>query len=90
MMTHHGSRQMQRRGIPPFAEYLLDEFGERQHDGHGGVLVFFTKAARRRMEREMGREPVRMFSKYFRYYKVDSSHADSVITVAPRHKRIRR
>jgi hypothetical protein len=38
--THHAAVRAQQRAIPPFVEFLLDEFGERLYDGrwHPGLL----------------------------------------------------
>jgi hypothetical protein len=83
MISTHAMLRMQQRGIPPFVEELLDEYGERCFDGFGGVVVYFSKVSLRRMERTMGREPVRLLAKYHRYAKVESSHDSTVITVKP-------
>jgi hypothetical protein len=81
---------MQQRGIPPFVDDLLDEYGERQFDGHGGVLVYFSKRSLRRMEQSMGRDPVRLLAKYHRYAKVESSRDSTVITMKVQYAHVRR
>jgi hypothetical protein len=90
MISVHAQKRMQQRGIPPFVDELLDRFGEHQFNGCGSVTVYFSKSSWRRMEQEMGREPARLLAKYQRYAKVESSHDSKLITVFPRHKRIRR
>lgn len=90
VMTKHAKVRMQQRAIPPFVEQLLDEFGEQQFDGHGGVICYFSKDSRRRMEQVMGRDPVRVLERYFDYIKVESSRDGTLITIAPRLCRIRR
>ena len=90
MITQHAQLRMQQRAIPPLVEQLLDEFGEQRFDGHGGVIYYFSKKSRRRMEREMGRDPVRVLERYLDYYKVEGSRDGCLITVAPRCRRIRR
>jgi hypothetical protein len=89
-MTKHAKVRMQQRAIPPLVEQLLDEYGEQQFDGHGGVICYFSKESRRRMEQAMGRDPVRVLERYFDYYKVESSRDGCVITIAPRLCRIRK
>ena len=42
-MTKHAKVRMQQRAIPPLVEQLLDEYGEQQFDGHGGVICYFSK-----------------------------------------------
>lgn len=90
MVSMHAQTRMQQRGIPPFVDELLDRYGERQYDGRGGVLVYFSNKSLRRMEREMGRDPVRLLSKYHRYAKVESSHDGAVITMKVQYKRVKR
>ena len=90
MMTKHAQVRMQQRAIPPLVEKLLDEFGERQFDGHGAVISYFSKESRRRMEREMGRDPVRVLERYLDYYMVEGSRDGHLITIAPRKRRISR
>ncbi len=41
--------RMQQRGIPPVALACLLDCGRRQHDHHGGAIVFLDKTARRRL-----------------------------------------
>lgn len=86
----HARIRAQQRGIPPLIDQWLDEYGEEQFDGHGGVIVFLTKRSRRRMEREMGREPVRRLEEFLDTYKIVSSHDGHTITLGHRTKRIPR
>ena len=90
METKHAQLRMQQRAIPPFVEQLLDEFGEQQYDGHGAVIYYFNKRSRRQMERAMGHAPVRLLERYLGCYKVEGSRDGSLITIAPRYRRIRR
>jgi len=92
MITHtqHAASRSRQRGIPPFVEFLLDEFGERLYDGRGGIRVFFTRRSIRRMEESWGRRPVAKFSEYFGIYRVEDSHDGTVITVGHRSKRVKR
>lgn len=78
--TKHASIRSQQRGIPPFVDRLLDEFGEQDHDGHGYVRVYFSHRSIRNMERSLGRQPVSLFQRYLRAYKVESTFDGNVIT----------
>ena len=86
----HASQRAQQRCIPPLVDQLLDQFGEEQYDGHGGLLRFFSRAGVRTMERAFGRAPVRKLAEYFNAYKVESSHDGKTITVGHRTKHIKR
>jgi hypothetical protein len=35
--TKHADVRAQQRAIPPFVDWLLDEFGEEEHDGCQGL-----------------------------------------------------
>jgi hypothetical protein len=86
----HAATRAKQRGIPPFVVTLLDDYGHREFDGHGGVVIFFDKTSRRHMERAMGREPVRVLNQWLDAYMVVGSRDDGAITIGRRHKRIRR
>ncbi len=88
--TLHASVRAQQRGIPPLVVRWLDEFGEEQFDGRGGILRFFSRRSVRRMERSLGRAPVCKLSMYLDAYLIESSHDGQVITVGHRTERIRR
>jgi len=88
--THHALARTRQRAIPPFVEFLLDEFGERLYDGQGGIRVFFSRGSIRRMERRWGRRPVAKMSEYFGVYRVEDSHDGTTITVGHRSKRMKR
>lgn len=88
LFSKHAAIRAQQRGIPPLIDQLLDLYGEEQYDGHGGVLIYLDRSSFRRMERDMGREPVRRLSTWYRAYKVKSSHDGRTITTGLRYKRI--
>lgn len=90
MNTLHATTRAQQRGIPPLVDQWLDQFGEKEYDGHGGVIRFFSRASIRAMERRFGSAPVRKLAEYFHAYKVESSHDGHVITIGHRTKRIKR
>lgn len=89
-LSYHAAIRAKQRCIPPLIEQWLDQFGEETHDGHGGVLRFFSHASRRSMERVFGREPVRKLAEYLNVYKVECSYDGHVITIGHRTKRINR
>lgn len=86
----HASDRAKQRGIPPLIDQWLSEYGEEMFDGHGGVVMHFTRRSIRAMERDMGREPIRRLSEYLNAYKIQSSHDGRTITTGHRYKRIKR
>lgn len=86
--SKHAAIRAQQRGIPPFIDQLLDLYGMEQYDGHGGVVLYLDKGSIRRMERDMGREPVRRLSTWRNAYKVKSSLDGCTITTGLRSERI--
>lgn len=49
--SSHAAARAQQRCIPPLVDQWLDQFGEEKHDGQGGVLLYFSRASIRAMER---------------------------------------
>lgn len=88
MDSLHSATRAQQRGIPPFVDGLLDAYGREDYDGHGGLVRYFDKRSLRRMEREMGREPVRMLARWHDAYKVVSVRDGGLITIGHRYRRI--
>lgn len=86
--TRHAQIRMQQRGVPPLIEHWLDEFGEEQYDGHGGVRRYFTHKSIRAMERAFGRAPVRRMAEYLDAFKVESSRDGQTLTLGYQSKRI--
>lgn len=91
-MTHtpHAMERSQQRGIPPLIDQWLDLYGAELYDGHGGVILTFSRKSRRAIERDHGREPVRRLWEFFDAYKVVSSHDGHTITVGRRYRPIKR
>ncbi|MGZ8913831.1 MAG: hypothetical protein ACXW1Z_12090 [Methylobacter sp.] len=89
-MTHHAAIRSQQRGIPPLIDLWLDQYGEEEYDGHGGIRRYFSRASIRTMEKEFGRGPLSKLSEYFNSYKVTSSDNGQTITLGHRAKRIKR
>lgn len=88
--TKHAAVRAQQRALPPFVDFLLDEFGEEQHDGQGGIRIFFNHRSIRRMEQAFGHQPVTLFKRYFHAYKVEATGDGCVITRGWRTGRINR
>jgi hypothetical protein len=88
MKTLHAQKRAQQRGIPPFIDELLDLYGREQHDGHGGVVLFFDKQSVRAMERDMGRKPVSRLAEWLRAYKVVTSSFEDTITTGKLFRRV--
>jgi len=86
-LTRHARARMQQRAIRPDAlEYLL-EFGREAFDHRGAVVLYFDKAARRRLQHAAPR--AKDLERLARCYAVLSTEGD-VITVGHRHRRIAR
>jgi len=73
METRHAERRSQQRAIPPLVDRLLDEFGEKMHDGKGAIQVFFSHRSVRRMEKAFGHQPVTLLNRYLNAYKVETT-----------------
>lgn len=84
--TNHASLRSQQRGIPPLVSEWLMDYGTEVHDGHGAIVRYFTPKSVRKIEQEVGREPVRRMSEFFRCYLVQSVQDGSVLTVGKRHQ----
>jgi hypothetical protein len=89
-MTHHAAIRSQQRCIPPLINQWLDQFGEEEYDGHGGIRRYFSNTSIRVMEREFGRGPLAKLAGYLDSYKVESSHDGQTITIGHRTKRMKR
>lgn len=85
--TKHGRTRTQQRCLPPLVLDWLWDFGEERFDGRGATVLFFNKPARRRLERAVGREPVRRMSDWLNSYAVVSD--GQVITAGHRYRRFR-
>ena len=87
MKTEHAQKRAQQRGIPPMIDELLDRYGREQHDGRGGVILFFDKNSIRSMERDMGRKPVSRLAEWLRAYKVVTTSFEQTITTGKHYAR---
>lgn len=84
--TKHAQARMQQRAIPPAVIEALLDFGQEEHDHHGGCILYFDKAARRRLERE---RLDRVLERCLDAYAVVAESGE-IITVGHRDRRIRR
>jgi hypothetical protein len=83
--TDHAAIRQQQRGIPPLVSDWLLDFGDEQFDGRGGVIRYFSKKCIKKLEREVGKQPVARMSEYLRCYLVQSSCDGKVITLGKRY-----
>ena len=81
-LTEHARARMRQRAIPPVVVEALLDFGCEEHDHHGGTILYFNKAARRRLERER-------LDRALDAYAVVATTGE-VITVGHRDRRIPR
>ena len=86
-VSRHAATRMQQRGLPPLVLQWLEDYGSERYDGHGGVIRYFDKRARRALERAVGREPVRRMHEWLNSYAV-FAHDGTAVTVGRRHKRL--
>ena len=84
--TRHASLRAQQRGVPPLVMQWLLNYGEETFDGHGGVIRYFTPQSLRRLERDVGRSPLKRLSEFLRCYLVQASEDGAIITVGKRHR----
>lgn len=88
-LTAHARARMRQRGIGADALDRLLEFGREAFDHHGGTLLYFDKAARRRLERAAGNAGRTRMPKSAGLYAVLSGTGE-VVTVGHRTRRINR
>lgn len=55
IMTRHAHKRSAQRGFTPDSVELIRTFGERSHDGQGGVRCLMTRAAVERLCNLLGR-----------------------------------
>jgi hypothetical protein len=86
VLTRHAQSRMQQRGIPAEALDCLLDFGREAFDHHGGVVIYFDKAARRRLSRAT--PAAKDIERVSRCYAVLLE--GKVVTVGHRFRRINR
>ena len=86
-LTRHAQARMQQRAIRVHTLERLLEFGREAFDHHGGVVLYFDKAARRRLIRATpGAKDLERLAGCYAVL----SPGGAVITVGHRVKRINR
>lgn len=90
MPITHAHIRAQQRGIPPLIDQMLNLFGHKQYDGHGGVVVYFNKRSIQNLERQLGKVLSRQVSEWRDTYKVVATGDGETITIGHRYKRVRR
>ena len=88
--SSHARVRCQQRGIPAIVTRALEQFGDRSYDGHGAIIMSFTKRSFKRMQRARGHNFASKLEKWKNVYKVESVNDRVTITVGHRTKRIRR
>lgn len=88
--SRHAAIRAQQRAVPPLIEDWLTRYGAKQHDGHGGVIRYFSKKSVRKLEQAFGAAVVRALSRYLDRYRVESAVDGTTITVGHRIARVRR
>ncbi len=84
-LSTHASIRQQQRGVPPLISDWLISYGDEQFDGRGGIIRFFSKQGIRRLEKDVGRDPIKRLSEFMRCYLVQSSKDGVVITQGKRY-----
>lgn len=87
MLTKHAQVRSQQRGIPTQIQDWLLSYGEEVYDHQGGIVRYFSKRSVERIERTLGRRPLRQNSEYLRSFLVES-HDGKIVTVGKRYKRV--
>ena len=88
LSRHAGARALQ-RNVPPIVIQWLEQFGEEEFDGRGGVVRYFSRKSRRQLERTLGRRFVADVQKYLNRYLVESAIDGAIITTGVRFRPIR-
>ncbi|MEC4723545.1 hypothetical protein RY831_30865 [Noviherbaspirillum sp. CPCC 100848] len=86
-ITCHAQLRQQQRGIPRLIIDLLLDFGAAKRSGEGATTHYFDKRSRRKLQAYAGKVAP-LLAEYLDYYAVVNSDG-SVITVAPRIKKVR-
>lgn len=85
-LTNHARWRGAQRAITPETVAVIREFGERSHDGRGGVLCMMTRRAVQRLVRAVGHsQRVDAIAGTYAVFSADGE--DRVITVGHAHAR---
>ena len=88
-LTRHARVRMQQHGIGSEVLDHLFAYGRIVHDHHGAEIVYFDRAARRRLAEERGEEAIRRLGKRLGAFAVIGADG-KVRTVGYRTRRINR
>lgn len=80
VMTHHAQKRSAQRGFTPDSVELIRSFGERSHDGRGGIRCLMTRAAVERLGNVLGRS--QRLEALAGAYVVLSANDDAVVITA--------
>ncbi|MDE2188083.1 MAG: hypothetical protein KGJ76_15295 [Betaproteobacteria bacterium] len=83
-LTKHSAHRMQQRGIPRLMIEMLQRFGKRAYDHHGGVVRYLDKSARRTIEKYVGSQVYRRMHEFHDAYLVEAVDNGTVITCGHR------
>jgi len=83
-LTRHSAQRMQQRGIPPLMIEMLQRFGKRSYDHHGGVIRFLDRSSRRLVERHLGSQAYRRLHEFQDAYLVEAVDSGVIITCGHR------
>ena len=84
-LTRHAQKRSAQRGFNPDSVELIRTFGERTHDGQGGIRCLMTQAAVERLSRVVGRSQ-RLDSLAGTYIVLSSEDDAVVITASHRYQ----
>jgi hypothetical protein len=88
-LSSHAQRRMQQRAIPPRLIDWLFEFGTQAHDHHGARVLYFDRAAKRRLAEVVPAQQLAQVDQKLNAYVVEATDG-TVITMGYRDKRVRR
>lgn len=88
--SKHFLVRVQQRGLSGEVVGLLKRYGARQYDGHGGVIRYFDKRSRRRIELDYGAAFLHRLGHANDAYLVESACDGGWITAGHRYKRLKR
>ena len=83
-LSRHAKCRSQQRGFSMDTASVITAFGERSHDGNGGIRYLMTEGAMTRMARTLGRNQV-IDSLAGAYVVVSADDERTVITIGHRY-----
>jgi hypothetical protein len=84
--TQHSKQRQQQRNIPDLVLELLCRFGASQYDHHNGLIRYFDKPARRRVEAYVGQQLYAVLERSLDAYAVFALEDQGLIAVGRRYK----